>query len=1702
MNGRRLLCRLVAALVWCAALQPAAAEDERKDLIELDVGYGFGFPPGSGFLAADPAEGILEGLDLDHLIRRVLIQRALQERLLAEIDYDSHRNEGFSLLGGNLYSLLYRGEEGELLRELSVGNKYLSIPGTRFVPIDAGNPQTFALRASLGKGRFSGDALLRYGVSQEGRKRFRGSRRVLESRMLDVEYVRGRFFLLPDANVNEPSLRVYRTTTGAPDRVIDGKPFALLVRQADYMLDNTAARLSLQRALAAGEELSVTYTKDGASVGAPSLGLQAIIDPSGLRAPFNTTTYPQYFDSGLSFLYLKKNGLNSYWDMRNAYALEDLAGGQAPADLRVSLFFTDTGAANENYSGLLDDYILDPVFSVLLFTFRDASGFYPRPFPGEFPFPTGNPFADDNPVYGGLGYPTTESSVNTLVFRYTVSADAYFLDFDLVEGSVRVTVDGVSAGPSAFSVDYASGMLTFNPGVLGPSSEVEVTYRFTPAGAGRSELFAAARVGYDLGWLQAANLTTFTLPVSEPPAPQVGEERPSDLTNSTDLALRLRDPAKQGLQGELKAGVALSLATPNSRGEAIVADMESGRRYAVSVREEGWVPGSRSGLLPAVATPVLLQTRGELRYENYWERRLFGGDQLHDLSWDNSGNPQFDYARKAGPYNSADHTEGGEDRSLVLDFSFPAATAEGYVSAATALPGENLQNYSHFNVLLRGAGLAGDTVRLYAELLQSYQEDLDGDDALDGESSSSQAGFPITPVDGMATVLGSDRLGEANGRLDSEDLDGSGTLDPLGPFALDQEKGTVLAPFAGPFQITSVAVGDSGWHLVSLDLGELLADAGARAAFQQAKALRLTVKPASSPTASGVSGKLLVNGVWFSAAGPESTDPARLSLREAASTSFSESYPEVYEELHGRASYREDQGHEEKSLVASFTPTLTTGSSAAVSQRFRAPADFSAYREFRLYVYLPAGQSFPTDAGLSLEFLASAQEKYAVGFTPAAFAEGWNEVRVRLDPPYEVRVRDTLAGTLQRTGTLDVWRTVTQVRFTIAAASGDLTAPFEFWLDEWHLRESRWGLEAGYYGQGRIGFRGTLLSAGKVPILSDPYLSGGYEWAQGSLADQPGRRQDRYSGGLEARLLGALPLSIQLAGAGSRPEQSSAAGFQEGTETRTYTQRLGLDTGVRYLPTLEHSYQRTEASDGRVALTQAEYVYRRTQTVSESLSLSADYRFPKALSQSYAYSRSWRYEGESAQADGAVLPSMTGQSLSLTQRLEGRASLALGAGTMEAEALREELLVTDAPLPPSGLWESYADKLTSFFCPEGEALPGAWRSGRSDKARFSLDLPRTRYLGSNLSLEASYGELNADRAAGTRDATVRGALYLAFPFSPGGRGLLELTPKASRTVSGTYRRVDGGLDEALLLGESLLPLARLPFYYLNPWLDLGRLHEYGAVDSLNGSAQVLGGSAAGFQSMLGLEGRLRAEPWYLPSRAGAQASGDTSRDGTVYAQKRKLRFNLGKDVFPQGGAGGWLGFDGAWEEAWDYTNKVRSRTLETVTMLELSGKLPGTLRADHTLRYVRERQRVGDERLYLFPGQAGGELPAPLRQDSDMLRSLLDLRYRWEQPVYARTSRLRSLLREGNAEERIVHEEWLEVENQVLLTDRETTSLTRTVPLRIALTHQSRFTVDQGVELGFSIKAMGGVEERIEQGASTWQPALGIELRLTARLQF
>ncbi|UCB44576.1 MAG: hypothetical protein JSV25_10170, partial [Spirochaetota bacterium] len=362
--------------------------------IDLDLRYGGDFSLQPGLIVGAGSEGITDGLKYD-LIEKILLEGRIGERLFVEFNYDSKRSEKGIGEEKNIYSVMYKGKKDEFIKEATLGNKYLSIEDSRYIPIDEGNQDSFALRAKAGWEQLTFEGLFRYNVAADGRKQFKGFKKSVDMKALDVDYAKGRYFFIPDIDIDESSLKLYRTSDDGYDIEVDSKKFSLLLRGEDFDFDNTSGTIQLQDALTLEDELIVYYEKTGSAVGDSSLGKSSIIDhdgvdPDGGRVDFNTTDFPEYFDSTNTYLYLKKKAFNSYWELKNVYYLEELEGTSL-YNLKVELLFTYGGGVNSNYDEILGNYVIDVQGATIRFDFSDTGfnpdgGFYPRPFPGVEPF--------------------------------------------------------------------------------------------------------------------------------------------------------------------------------------------------------------------------------------------------------------------------------------------------------------------------------------------------------------------------------------------------------------------------------------------------------------------------------------------------------------------------------------------------------------------------------------------------------------------------------------------------------------------------------------------------------------------------------------------------------------------------------------------------------------------------------------------------------------------------------------------------------------------------------------------------------------------------------------------------------------------------------------------------------------------------------------------------------------------------------------------------------------------------------------------------------------------------------------------------------------------------------------------------------------------------------------------------------------------
>lgn len=1669
-----------------------------------------GFPPGLG------VEGIRSGPLTDELIRQISVHRVIDERFSIDIDHDASRlAEGELLGGGNVYSLRYTGSEGDALREIGLGNLQRSIAGTRYVPLDAGMSDSFALRAVVSAGPVDLEALARYGASLEGRRRFRGTRQLVEMDLLDVDYVRARFFLLPDAGIDSASLRLVKSlSTG--ELTIDGRRFTLLQAGIDYRLDNAAGQLWLKRSLGPSEELCVTYTKAGQPVGSSGLGANAIIDAAGARQAFTRSAFPAYFapPADGDWLFLRTQGLNSYWEMRNAFALDDLDEGRIPDQLSAQILRTATLAPNAAYAGLEDRLTAAPAAGVVFFTFADSVGLHPRPFPGEAPFAppitaANNPYDPANPIYGGLAPPPSSASLTTVRVRYLLSTDLYSLGPGVIKDSVRVTVDGALLAPNAYAVDTDAGTISFPSGTIGPESDVEVFYKYAPfAGAGR-ELLAAvgARAGDER--LGARNLLTLELPIADPPAPRLGEERGARITDSLDAAAALgARPDDSGFSLELKGSAALGLAIPNPAGLAVVADMEDDRRSTVGLSDNAWMIASRSQVLPALSIPVALGDRGDLRFENYWQEQPFGGEVLRDLSWDNAENPHFAYAEKAGPYNAAEEAAGGNDQSLVLDVSFPAGATDAYASISTTLPGADLSGYGRLRLTLRGQGVSGDSLLVYLEALDRFGEDINDNGLLDGETSASDPGFAITPLGGGTTRIGSNRRGESNARLDSEDRNGNGSLD-------GSDEGVLIAPEAGPSYVAALAEGTGGWTELTVDIANLVRNNPRT--FQDARAIRMTVKPASPVTAAAVTGRVIVNGLWFAASSLTASSglaAEELSAGEAAIVRdhpFSGAYPGLYERLHGNSAWREEKGLTEKSLACTVTAPITAGATEAVNRPFVPLADFRSYRFLRLYLYRPSGPWPAADAGFTLALSAGGLERFTAVLAPSGFSPGWNEVSFLLEAPWTVTVGGAEAGALVPSGgaSAGMLSRVASASFGITAGASGVPEGVVFWLDEWHLAESRVRLDAALLADARAGLRGALLRAGGFPLLSDPFLSAVYEHRQGAFLGPADRSEDRLQAGLDAVLARWLSTSFVLSrmvGQPTVPDSAVPVGLREDTTDRQAL-RVSFDAGIPWVPVLEHRWERTAARLHAPAVTPTESLVIATGSDRESMTLAERMGGADGLRQSWSFTRTWSADGRNSHAasDGTLLGSST--SYELADAHDGSLAYTWDGGEVLASLGRLASYAVPAAGEPAGPPASWFARLGQLFCDPAAALPGSHLQSMQDRLALSASVPLTATLGLSASWEAGYSELNSIPGTGERDVACTDSISLGLPVSPNRGGRLVLTPEVSLGFTGSYRKVSPSLSELSLVFSPYPSLLLAPLSWLDPnsW---GRSQGHAAADAFSADPSVTAAAASVIASS-SLAAQLASGPWYLPSRAVASLRDETGREGAARTQKRTVSFSFGKDARLDAGASaapastaGTLSSDTEASFTRDYALKLRSLSLSERWAMRLAGLGGGDLQVDHSISWTRERQSIGDPALSLYPNTPDGPGTVAIRPDRDSLRNALTVGYDWHHSGSpSRPAPTGIVSGRGTATvQAIRNTEKLVLENILAWT---TSALpVSSVPIRGSFEHISQIQVSDTFTLGLSGKTAAGVERRSAGGSELVLPAVGFELGVTARFSF
>ncbi len=680
----------------------------------------------------------------------------------------------------NSFLMGYEGSDGEPLKHLYIGNRDISVPSSPFIDVPESGNSSIGISALLSSGDGAiHNLMLRYDLAETEEKKFLGKNEI-EEKVIDVgDYVRGRYFYLPDREVSNFQLFV-RDPKG---NLLGSDSYRYrTLEPSEYIFNNSTGEVYLKND--PGERLVVYYTKDGVSIGDNSLGKDALPGFSG--SVYDFTLPPVNFNWQVTYMGINMNDLSLIigdkkglilWDngkfspflMCNNYKVGDtLPSNMANLDIKL---YEKGNVSPSSFSKNFDFLVYADRGTIRVLPYDKDELKSSELFKKYYPFVDLCPF-----IYGVQSVIQKDVSKYSLKVRVLTPVSEYSLGEAIIPGSVHVMINGVEE--TRFEVNYDTGRLTF-PFSIKPTDYIEVTYKTESVTARGGDIVSVwgdkiklsdplqLRLGGALRW----NLFPGSYTIEE-------DSKTGAIIGSVGLDYKTKFLSSS-------ATVAIGYSNPDTTGTLRVAGMED-KGNEVNISEDNIFPSSVPDSILFASegiNDITRETRGKLFYKNY---RNYGPFGSVSLVYYGDAIPQsnvYDYktGSKCGPYIAGGSSLGRSGESLVLDYSIPSD--KRWVGAQIPLSREGNEDCSSvdsISISFKGDKIAGK-VRIYVQIGE-IGEDLDGDGILDRENNSFSAGFDFNDTSNGAVLhVGGGPLGTGNSIEDSEDFNSNGFLDSENP---------------------------------------------------------------------------------------------------------------------------------------------------------------------------------------------------------------------------------------------------------------------------------------------------------------------------------------------------------------------------------------------------------------------------------------------------------------------------------------------------------------------------------------------------------------------------------------------------------------------------------------------------------------------------------------------------------------------------------------------------------------------------------------------------------------------------------------------------------------------------------------------------------------------------------------------------------
>ncbi|MFW6215859.1 MAG: hypothetical protein ACOC45_07920, partial [Alkalispirochaetaceae bacterium] len=1017
-----------------------------------------------------------------------LVDLTLSLWLFERYFFETTFRDGFEF---NSLLLGYQGREGEPVQYVLAGNSTLPFSEYPYLETGDATQNVPGLAARFDSDRTSHELLVRLESTVPDSLLFQGLNALTETRIEPINPIRGRFFVLPDGDIDDLILYIEDEDGSVLETGSESfrrRRYRRLDLDAESVYSLGEGTVIL-REPAEGRVL-VYYEKGGVPVGDPALGGQALVadDPvSGNPTDgyedfsFRSETYygkalSEYaveLSDGNRTLLLYAPGTYNPFEQLNRYETDGVTPEQA-----IELVERGTSEPAARF----EDLTVSPEREGAYLTLSTGAT-SPRDVGNRYPFARVDPDSGVLPretrIYGPGALTEPAAASVQILTQQLNEVDAIRIDEETVPGTVTVLRNGVPVTGAA--IDYESGEVAL-PGRVVPGDRIELRFRRYTEEQRQGDLLFASGNRIDLSdYLTATVALGGRWNISDTEFSSEQGENPGSVTLSGALDYEAED-----LQARVDGAV--QLYQPDTTGFFRVDGMDN-EVEELTVTPERLLPAApprpsrldeeredgSDGSAVAALDGLTRENRGILRYRDYIDTPPGGGEIVRE--YDASLSPEESYAYQAGsrrgPYTASAASDGISGRVAVADFELSGGEWE----ALKLAPGGtlDLRNTPEvtFSYSLRPT-VDGEVPDRNIEVwlqLGYLSEDTDGDGILDSGDSGVQPLYPFDdPARGITLFAGDARQGY--GRPLTEDVNGNGLLD----------RGSTEQFISLPLATSPDDLPVDRWQEVTLELS-----AEERSRLGRTTALSVVIRERDGSDARG---RLLVSSVELFGSGylGESDDPAAsVSVREGPDPLTGEQALSSRESRVRELFLRD--GAVQRVLKLSWSDLAPGGYARAF--RPTPPLFLEEYGTLVFYAYLEDAEGTPDAPELTLT-LSEAPPTADAGAPPGAslsaviemssppgraLSDGWSEVAVDTRSG-EIRVNGVPAGRAQRSGSA-----LRELRYTTVEVTGSEEGTV--YIDEIHLADPQVRLDGA--GSARVSWQrpGEILTAGETVLLRD-----------------------------------------------------------------------------------------------------------------------------------------------------------------------------------------------------------------------------------------------------------------------------------------------------------------------------------------------------------------------------------------------------------------------------------------------------------------------------------------------------------------------------------------------------------------------------------------------------------------------------------------